>query len=256
MTWAAQIMGLLQASGLTAEGIDNLVQASAVTAAARMGITVETLLTLPHAREVVTQARSVPIMLQNLVMTELFNPGGGWLAIGTAAMHGRVGHQFEAANRSGLVAGLVILYCATIRKHHPEMTASYNRAMHLVQTLHAKGKIKVGGDRERKTAWKESRGVGHVWAALWCGLIADEELQTSGRIFTQPAGIELIIGWAKWFHQFATTYRAVGATGPLVPPHEAVTIGNDIPAVEPPLTPLANELRYVAQHYRAPVPSQ
>lgn len=141
VTWAAQIMGLLQAGGYTSEGIDSLLQKSAVEAAARMGITVETLLTLPHAREVVSQARTIPSMLQNLVMTNLFNPGGGWLTTGTAAMQGRVGHQFDAANRSGLVAGLVVLHCATISKHHPEMTASYNRAMHLVQTQHAKGQI-------------------------------------------------------------------------------------------------------------------
>lgn len=256
VTWAAQILGLLEESAFTHAGMEQLIQTSATKAAAQMGITVENLLALPHARDVVAQARAIPEELNRMVVTELFNPGGGWLAVGAAAMQGNVQQRFEAAHRRGMLAGLIILYCATIRKHHPEMTASYNRAMHIVQTQHARGKIAVGGDRDRKQAWRECRGIGHLWAAVCCGLFVDEQLQASGELFGHPAGIQAILSWAQWFRQFATTHMAVGAVSPLVPPHEAVMINPGAAVLEPPLTPLREELRLAALGYRAPVPSQ
>lgn len=256
VTWAAQILGLLESSALGEAGMENLIQTSATKAAAQMGITVENLLALPHARDVVAQARAIPEELNRMVVTELFNPGGGWLAVGAAAMQGNVQQRFEAAHRSGILAGLIILYCATIRKHHPEMTASYNRAMHIVQTQHARGKIAIGGDRERKKAWKESRGVGHVWAAICCGLVVDDQLQACGNFVVQPVAVRAIVGWAQWFREFATTHMAVGAVSPLVPPNEAVVINTEPLMIEPPLTPLREDIRLAALRYRAPVPSQ
>ena len=256
VTWAAQILALFEGSPLSEAGMEGLIQTSAARAAAQMGMTVDEFLTLPHAREVVAQARHIPGEFNRMVMTELFNPGGGWLAMGSAAMQGKVGQQIQAAYRNGLVAGLVILYCAIIRKHHPEITASYNRAMHIVQTLHTHKKIAVGGDRERKQAWKEYRGIGHVWAAMCYGLIVDDELKASGDFFVHPAGVRSIVGWALWFHQFATTHMAVGATSPLVPPSEAVVINAELLPVEPPLTPLSEEMRFAARGYRAPHPAQ
>lgn len=254
--WAAQILGVLEGSALGEAGMERLIQTSATKAAAQMGITVENLLALPHSRDIVAQARAIPGELNRMVRTELFEPGGEWLAMSSAAMQGRVGEYFEDAQRNGIVAGLIVLYCAIIRKHHPEMTASYNRAMHIVQTLHASGKIAVGGDRERKQAWKECRGIGHVWAAICCGLVIDEQLQASGGFFVQPVAVRAIVGWAQWFRQFATTHMAVGAVNPLVPPHEAVVINTEPLMIEPPLTPLREDIRLAALGYRAPVPSQ
>jgi len=172
-----------------------------------------------------------------------------------AAFDGRVGERIGVANRGGAVAGLIILYCSIIQECHPEITASYNRAGHIVQYLHDQRRIVVGGDRERKKAWREWRGVGHIWAALLTGMIVNEE-QPVGHPSRLGADPSTIMAWAQWFRHFATTHSAVGATSPLVPPHEAVVIQCGIDAVRPPLAPLREDIRRAAFGYRAPQPAQ
>ena len=256
VTWAAQINAISEIIGFTETKMEALIETSAAEAAAAMGLTPETLLTLPHAREIAAAVRGIPTDMQRLVKTGLFDKGGGWLSMGSAAHQGRVGEKFAAASRGGMVAGYIILFCAQIKEHHRQITGGYNRAIYMVEKLHDLGLIPAGGDRQRKEAWIEWRGVGHVWAAI---LLA-RQAETSGGAATGGCipgpDLRRTLRWAQWFREFAVTHRAVGARYPLVAPHEAVDLRTGVGALKPPLQPLRGPALRFATEYKAPRPSQ
>jgi len=255
VTWAAQFLALLEIGGFNDAGMEALLLTGAKQGATRLGISVEELLSMPHAQEIASRVRALPTVLNTMIMSQVFVPGGGWASLANAAYQGRVGDRINMAYRSGLVAGMIVYYCATIRQFHPEMTASYNRAGHIIQFLTKQRRIHIGGDRERKKAWIEWRGVAHVWAAVFAGLDADTH-QPVGHQSGLSVDVPIILGWAEWFRRFATTHKAVGAMNTLVPPHEAVVIQCGIDMIPPPLTPLPEDVRQAAFGYRAPHPAQ
>jgi hypothetical protein len=256
VTWAASINGINESVGFNKLSMEALITDSAAKAAAMMGLPPETLLALPHAREIVVAARALPGHVQDMVETQLFNPGGGWPTTANAAYQGRVGERYDAAGRAGIVAGYIILFCAQLREYHPQITAGYNRAFYMVERLKSLGVIPAGADRKRKEAWKEFRCVGHIWAAIILALEADRLAGAAADSFVSRPGLKRTLGWAQWFRDFATKNQAQGAQHPLVRPHEAVELRVGVTAEKPPLQPLSGPALTAAREYKAPLPSQ
>ena len=145
VTWAAQFLACLDIGGIHATGMENLLRVSGEQAAKQLSVSLDELLSMPHAQDVAAQVRAFPTALNTMIMSQIFVPGDGWASMANAAYDGRVGERFGAANRCGAVAGLIILYCSIIQEFHPEMTASYNPAGHIVQYLHDQRRVAVGG---------------------------------------------------------------------------------------------------------------
>jgi hypothetical protein len=256
VTWAAAMNGLAEFIGFNEPNMDAVVDTSLVKAAAQMGLSPESLRALPYAAEIAARARAIPAHFQNRVTAQLFNPGGGWMSMANAAYQGSVGARYEAASRAGALAGYIVLFCAQIREHHTQITASYNRALYIVEKLNRHGEIHVGSDRKRKEAWLEWRGVAHIWAAIIMALESDDLTGATGNSFSSGDGLKRTLGWAKWFRDFATTHQPSGAQHPLVHPHEAVELRMDVIAEKPPLQPLSGRAVTAAREYKAPRPSQ
>jgi hypothetical protein len=254
VTWAAAINGINEAIGLNADNMESLLQAGAAEAAAEMGLTAESLLTLPHAKETAERVRSMPGDFTKLVMRMLFEPGGGWLSIANTSYQGDVGKKQEAASKGGFVAGYVVLYCAILRHHHPQRTASYNRAQAIIEELCRRNVIHVGGDRSRKDAWKAWRGVGHIWAAILLALERDSRPGAPADSFNPGLGLRRTLAWAAWFREFATTHRAASSQRRLVLDQEAIELVADVQPQQPPLEPLTGYALKAALDYRAPIP--
>jgi hypothetical protein len=89
VTWAAGINAVNEA--VMPNTIDGMLKRSATAAAMQMGLTVEELLTLPHAVEIAQELRRLPGTLEQLVTTRLFNPAGRWFSMARAAYSGNVG---------------------------------------------------------------------------------------------------------------------------------------------------------------------
>jgi hypothetical protein len=271
VTWAAQGFALNET--YIADHLEQTIRSSVATAAMKSGVSAEELLKLPHAQAIVNQARQLTNEVEALLREQLFRPAGGWVSMANAAYQGGVDDAFQRASRSGGVAGRILLYCARLSRHHPELSASYNRAMHIIDYLHTKGLVFTISDRDRREAWAEWRGVSPLWAAIWLSSeLAGKELgDMSDGLIGQ--GLLRTLGWAQWFRVFGVTHEVKSGRPPhlerrhrhsrrnrnakparyLLPDHEAVMLRVGVPAQEPPLLPLTGAELAAAQDYRAPV---
>ena len=270
VTWAAQ--GFALNESYIAKKLEQTIQQSIAEAATKQGISAEELIELPHAREIVGQARQLTNEVEATIRDQLFRPGGGWVSMANAAYQGGVGDAFHRATEHGDVAGRILLYCARLSRHHPDMTASYNRATHIIDNLHANGIKPTISHRDRNDAWLEWRGVSPIWAAirLSCELMGSQLGEKHDGLTGQ--GLLRTLAWAQSLRVFGVTH-AIQSGRPahverrqqdprrrsdpkqpryLLPEHEAVILRVGVPAQEPPLQPLTGIELEAAKSYNAP----
>jgi hypothetical protein len=198
-------------------------------------------------------ARSFRELEQNV-----FVPAGHYLAVADAPERDRVLEELERAfNRGGCFAGVQLMLIATIARHHPEMSASLNRAIAVMEAWPARGARKIPSDRTLWEVWTKWRRLAPLWAAY-----AVELLNAGNLGFTaDAAGLEAvhdpirrrrILSGAKWFRSFAVSFSSKRNGDPLIPPGEALRIIADVEELEPDLPPLPPDDLAAAKAYQAP----
>lgn len=156
------------------------------------------------------------------------------------------GRIFDNMTGEPMLAGFVLCTVATIAEHHPNLTASVNRACEIIEGLPA---IRAS-ERKTKQAWKNWRDMSPLWAGLLC-VSGDVDWQEMWRKIRFFEDIDVSVAYAKWFCEFATTHIAKGSSVPLVPEDEIVRISVPVEPKKPALDPLPDSVLKIAEGYMA-----
>jgi hypothetical protein len=188
----------------------------------------------------------------------VFGPAGHFLAVADAPGRERVVMELERAiSRGAYLAGALLTLVATIARHHPEMTASLNRAIAVMEAWPGRGVRELPSDRTLWKIWTRWRHLAPLWAAY-----AAELLDAGNAGFTadaagleavhDPVRLERILGSAKWFRTFAVSFSSKRNGDPLIPPGKALRIIADVEELEPDLPPLLPDDLAAAKAYQPP----
>ena len=163
-------------------------------------------------------------------MQKLFKPAGGHLSAGHApgakAMSQAIANGMRGSPGS---AGLALVYCASIHKHHQVLTASLARSHAVVSVVAKRIGLKVPSDlRSFRAVWKEWGSVAPLWAAVYVNMAAHKALQLPMRdAFGNWNGeLKQTLAYAAWFRHFATTHVPLNAKEPLLGADESPMLGN------------------------------
>ena len=243
------------------------VAAALQEAADAHGCTPADILSLPEAREFEAQARRDLIESATKGAAEaLLRPAGGMRAVADAPGLDVINEQSRYAQRSGAIAGQALCLIASMAHLHPDISASMSRtwaAMRAEPPSKALiDKPKLLGDRAGLIRfWQEWCGSAPLHAAAHLYMAGshfahDPQAYLEG-MFSTPSGVGTVLGWAKWFRAWGTSFRPdrarLGTT--LIPPETALfydTKDAGVPELRPPLWRLtAAQLAAVHQHKAA-----
>ncbi len=260
-TFAAQMMGFVEA--VTPEVAVQGLRDSIAHVAERLGVAPAEVLSMPHTRELVSEAMPIWPQLQaefrGRIEQELFRSAGGFHSVASAPGSARLTSDINKVFNGGAFAcGTRLLMVARLAKFHPNLSASLNRADAILEIMKDNwAGAKLPADRTLKYAWKEWGGVAPLWAA-YVGTLEDAVLNSVGpqewalRMRMDKPMRRQLIGWAKWFRRFAVGHVPKGATRTLLAEQEAVLITGAVPEMEPPMGPLSDDQYRAAAAYRAP----
>lgn len=181
--------------------------------------------------------------------------------------HGGLGPMIEAPGlttlheemrrkeRQWYVAGMVLCLIMTIQEHYPDVRggASVNKAIRLMEDF---------ARENRKVLWQywsEKKAISHVCGAIvyLTHLVSQRPKKERhiliARFFFEDIG--LLLGYARRFQEFATSYRAHGQNSPLLEPSEIWTVPDSLklPAVSIKPAPLPPAQLAALRKYQAPV---
>jgi hypothetical protein len=188
----------------------------------------------------------------------VFVPVGHFRAVADAPGRDRVLEELQRAiNRGAYLAGVQLTLVATIAEHHPEMSASLNRAIAVMQAWPARGVRKLPSDRTLVDVWTRWRHLAPLWAAYAAELLSAGNLGFTAdaaglEAVHDPIRLRRILSSAKWFRAFAASRSSKHAKAPLIPPGKALQIIADVEALKPDLAPLPPDDLAAARAYRVP----
>ncbi|MDW8399101.1 MAG: hypothetical protein RMK90_11095 [Acetobacteraceae bacterium] len=250
-TWAAVMLDLIS-HVLEPETLKAGLTLGAAQFAQRLGITVEEVLATPQAKRLFAAIRGperTALVGDTLArgMETLFLPVGGFGAVAKAPGLKVVTAELRRAVAGpAALAGAVPEVVAAIERHHPDVPATVNRAL---AVLEGPGR----SIRVMKDAWQEGRCAAHLWGALWVALGANRFWSGAGGEAVAEAierrdGRARLLRHAAWFAGFAARYAPPGAGRPLIESAELIPI--DATPEAPPIPPLPAELHERARRYR------
>ncbi len=260
-TFAAQMTAFIEA--ISPADVEQGLPKTIARAAERLGVPKAEVLSMPHTRELVSEAmRRLPEFqaeFQGRVDQELFRRAGGLHSVASAPGSSVLSDEMRKAADGGAYAcGARLLLVARLARFHRDLSASLNRADAILDAVNAsRGSAKLPQTRAIKNAWREWGGVAPLWAAF-IGARGDAALgstspqETASRLFEDVPARWRMIGWAKWFRAFAVGHKPPGASRTILAEHEAVLITGSAPEVPPPLAPLTSDLLEAAHAYKAP----
>jgi hypothetical protein len=188
----------------------------------------------------------------------VFDPAGHFRAVADAPGRDRLVQDFARAIQGGaFFAGVLLLLVARLAQRHPEVGASLNRAVSVMQGWSARGVMKVPSDKTLFSAWTEWRHLAPLWAAFGAEF---QQVRALGfapfaaglETLHDPVRLRQTIRHAKWFRSFAVSFSSKRNGDPLIPPGEALQIIADVEALEPDLPPLPPDDLAAAKAHRAP----
>ena len=191
------------------------------------------------------------------LMHDVFVPVGHFRAVADAPELDRLVKDLERAiGRGAYLAGALLTLVATIARHHPEMTASLNRAITVMEAWPVRGVRELPSETSCKV-WTTWRHLAPLWAAY-----AAEFLDAGNAGFTAaPRGSKRCTTRCACGGSWATRSGSAPSPcpssrsapkGPLVPPGKALLIAADVEELEPYLPPLPPDDLAAAKAYRAP----
>lgn len=243
------------------------VAAALQAAADAHGCTLADILSLPGAREFEAEARRDLVeSVTKGAMEALLRPAGGMRAVADAPGLDAINEQARQAQRSGAIAGQALCLIASIAHVHPDIPASMSRTWAVMRAGPLPRELLVGrpkllGDHAGLIRfWQEWCGIAPLHAAvqLW---FMDSRLAPNPRaemeaMLSTPQGVGTVLGWAKWFRAWGTSFRPdrarLGTT--LIPPETAHLYdskGAGVPELQPPLRYLSDAQLAAARQYKA-----
>jgi hypothetical protein len=252
-TYTSELMGILRevarqpAPPVTLEGLGR-----------RLAIPPAELARMPGSAAFYTSFFAQPDTTYRLLDETVFDPIGHFRTVAEAPSSEQLLIDFTKAVQGGaFYAGIMLALVTMLKLRHPEIPASLNRAIAILESLKARGLMSLPSDRTLLTAWKNWRHMAPLWAALTGSVQAAQSDGLCGfsaglETLQDPARLGRVLGHAKWFRSFATTFVPDHATAPLIPEAEALQIITGAPEMEPPLSGLARIDLEVAQSYQAP----
>ncbi len=179
----------------------------------------------------------------------LFEPAGGRrMLVRSLPLADLLIEAHEGILLRGQVIGAVLCFAAQLGLHHADI-ASLNRAWAIferdpsIQLLGAP----VTEAQFKEKWWLPERAIAPLHAAFH--LL--RAVQAPNRLRLDQEELCATLGWAKWFRQWATTFRAkrAGAGTVLIPETEAWMFDADVPEIKPPLAPLNEARLQIARSY-------
>ena len=185
----------------------------------------------------------------------LFRPSGGYGRV--AAAGGREAILKEAEQQGwtfGGSCGVVLTYIVRLATHHPDITASVNRATHILVKRAKKEGRRIPAERNRKTMWTRWGGVSPLWAVFaFCDAAKGRGAHYPAYCYVPEFRHEMI-SVSLWLADFAVQFKPIGARAPLLSENKAIRLNCKLHALKPEIPPLTDEELAWARAYRAPMP--
>jgi hypothetical protein len=206
------------------------------------GIRAEYLPFMPATAAHIDQVMTRPAETARAVVEQMFRPAGGFKGVADAPGTSAILKHFTRASREATAVGALLMLVALFDAAYPEIEPSLGKAhaAFLASQYRLPGFVQVDV-RTLKRWWKEWRGISPIWAALvlHCKIAEIPDQAAAWEAIFDPDRRRQILGWAKWFREFAITFRSSGAQEPLVAMHEVVELYFDVELEKPPLSELA-----------------
>lgn len=209
---------------------------------------------LPHYSSIFNQPMATYRMLDETLFQEI----GHHRTAAAAPSSEQLTRDFARAYSDGAShASTMLGVVATLAHCHPNLPASLNRAITIMESWKERGIIEAPSDRTLLSAWKNWRHVAPIWTAFrfevkiaaTSGL---SELSATLEAMHNPIILDRVLGHAKWFRRFGTTFIPDHGSAPLIPPSEAVEIIARSPEQTPPLIFLDEADLEAARRHQAP----
>jgi hypothetical protein len=179
------------------------------------------------------------------ISNDLFRPSGGFGRVAAASgVDAITKSAMDNGGRFGHACGEILSYIVRLRKHHPDVEPSINRATYiLVRTARKEGR-NIPPERLRATMWTKWGGVAPLWGAYalctWAALARGID-----SIFFDD-----IISGSLWLAEFAVGFKPKGSRDVLLPETKVIRIRCQLEAVEPEISPLTHEQVAWAKAYK------
>jgi hypothetical protein len=224
----------------------------------RLNIPLDELARMPGSAAFYTAFFAQPRAASQSLYEGIFEPSGHFRMVAEAPGSQQLLQDFTKATQGGaFIAGVLLAIVAMLAHRHPEVPASLNRAIAVLEGWSARGTMRLPSDRTLLSAWKSWRHLAPLWAAC-TGEFQNArgsnltEFAASLETLQDQARLSRLLGHAKWFRSFATTFVPEHASAPLVPIGDAVDIVARAAEEEPPLAALPPADLEAAKSYRAP----
>ena len=224
----------------------------------RLGIAPAELTRMPGSAAFYTSFFTQSREATQSVFQNVFEPSGHFRTVAEAPGSQQLVLDYGKALQGGaFYAGLLLIIVAMLAQRHPELPPSLRRAIAVLEGWSARGLMQLPSDRTLISAWKNWRHVAPLWAA-YAGEFQDARASNLSSFaagleaLQDPVRLGRLLGHAKWFRTFGTSFIPEHATAPLIPPGDAVEIIAKAAEEMPPLAPLPPADVEVVRNYRAP----
>jgi hypothetical protein len=224
----------------------------------QLGIPPAELARMPGAATFYTSFFGEPEDTSRALYQTVFEPAGHLRSVAEAPGSQQLLLDYTKAVQGGaFYAGTMLLLVAMLAQRHPEVPASINRAIAIMEGWSARGLMRLPSDRTLLSAWKNWRHLAPLWAAdagafQHARATKLSDFSAGLEAMLEPARLSRMLGEAKWFRSFATTFVPEHASAPLVPAGDALEIIAKAPEEEPCFAPLPPADLEAALRYRAP----
>ncbi len=252
-TYSSELLGILR------EVAREPMQPTTLAALAqRLGLSPAELSRMPGCAVFYTSFFAQPGAAARALDERVFEPVGHFRAAAEAPGSERLVRDYAKAVEGGAFhAGVLLLLVAMLAHCHPDVPASLNRALAILGRWRERRLMHLPSERALLQGWKAWRHVAPLWAAFGAefqdarrGSLSD--FAAGLEALQDPARLGRVLGHAKWFRRFATTFVPEHASGPLIPPGLALQIVCDAPEEEVPFAPLPEADVEAARRYQAP----
>ncbi len=224
----------------------------------QMGIPAAELARMPGSAVFYTSFFAEPVATARALDERVFEPIGHFRTVAEAPGSEQLLLEYSRSFRDGaFYAGTMLALTATLERRHPDIPASLNRSIAILEGWKARGLMRLPSDRTLLSAWKTWRHVAPLWAAF---SVEFQDARTSGlsnfaaglETLQDPVRLGHLLGCAKWFRRFAISFMPERAAAPLIPPAEALEIICHASEEEPSLAALPEADLAAARSYQAP----
>jgi hypothetical protein len=156
----------------------------------------------------------------------------------------------DAGGKYGIACGEVLFNIATLDRHHPDLRASKNLAMHIMVCRAKHEGREIPAERDRKTMWEKWGPVAPLWAAY---IVCRAAAGRRGIPWSFPQWTTLIVSTSLSFADFAVGFKASGAEDYLLSESEdvVVRVNPDMEPTDPELWPFSDQELGWARTYKA-----